>query len=131
VGGPADDDAVAEDPPGHRHRQVVLAQVQHRRAGRQRDVGPVVDGPQLPVALRGGREHLQQPQLVARLEALLAQLHHVHPARQRGVEEVGQVAPLPPPIGAQVEAGVSNVHERPGYAPPRRTGYGGARTGAR
>ena len=107
--GPAEDRLLAADPAGPRDRQVVLTQVQHVRAGGQRDVGPVVDREQGVVAGAGVREHLQCGELGLRLErtvaALVAQLHDVHAAGQRGVEELGEVPALGAGVGAQVEAG--------------------------
>ncbi|GAA3149486.1 hypothetical protein GCM10010466_45550 [Planomonospora alba] len=58
----------------------------------------------MPVA--GVTEDLQELQLLARLQALLAQLHDVDPAGEGGVEEVGEVPPVAAAVGAQVEAGV-------------------------
>ncbi len=103
VAAPPDQRVRAEDAPGHRHRQVVLAEVQHIRAGRQGDVGPVVHGQQPAVPPAGRREHLQQPQFLPRLQPLLAQLHDVHPGREHPIQELGQIPPVPPPVGAQVQ----------------------------
>jgi hypothetical protein len=106
VARPPDDRPGPEDPPRHRHRQVVLPQVKHVRPGRQGHVRPVVHRQQRAVPTAGGREHLEQRELLARLKPLLPQLHHVYPAAEDRVEEPGQVALGAPPIGAQVEPGV-------------------------
>ena len=89
-----------------RHRQVVLPEVEHVRPGRQGHVGPVVHRQQRAVPAAGGGEHLEQRELLARLEALLPQLHDVHPAAEDRVEELGQVALGAPPVRAQVKPGV-------------------------
>ena len=69
-------------------------------------LGPVVHRQQRAVPSAGGGEHLEQRELFARLEALLPQLHDVHPAAEDRVEEPGQVALGTPPVRAQVKAGV-------------------------
>ena len=53
--------SVADDLARDRHRQVVLAQVQDRRADRPGDVGAVVDREQRAVPLGSRGEHLEQP----------------------------------------------------------------------
>ena len=95
-----------EDAPRDRHRQVVLAQVEHVRPGGERDVRAVVHGQQPAVPPAGGREHLEQGEFLARLQALLPQLDDVHPGAEDRVEELRQVAPRPPGVRAQVEARV-------------------------
>ena len=106
VARPPDDRPGPEDPPRHRQRQVVLPEVEHVRPGREGDVGPVVHRQQRAVPAAGGREHLEQRELLARLEALLPQLHDVDPAAENRVEERGQVTLGAPPVGAQVQPGV-------------------------
>jgi hypothetical protein len=98
-----DQRAGPEDLPRHRHRQVVLPQVQHVRARRQGHVRPVVHREQPPVPPARFGEHLQQREFLPRLQALLPQLDDVHPARQRRVEKLAQVALPTPPVGAQVQ----------------------------
>ena len=100
---PADERARAEDAPRDRHRQVVLPQVEHVGPGGQRDVRAVVHGQQAAVPPAGVREHLEQREFLARLQALLPQLHDVHPGAEDGVEELRQVALGPPGVRAQVE----------------------------
>ena len=99
----ADERARAEDAPGDRHRQVVLPQVEHVGPGGERDVRAVVHGQQPAVPPAGGREHPEQGELLARLQALLPQLHDVHPGPEDRVEELRQIAQGPPRVRAQVE----------------------------
>ncbi len=80
--------------------------MKHVRPGRQGHVGPVVHRQQRAVPTARVGEHLEQRQLLARLKALLPQLHDVHPAAEDRVEELGQVALGAPPVRAQVEPGV-------------------------
>ena len=84
------------------HGVVVLAHVHAVGAGRQRQVGPVVDPQQRAVAVARGapaRGHRQQRVVGQRL---VAQLEHVHTARQRGVQ------------GGVADAGVADqVQPRP------------------
>ncbi len=124
VGGAPQQDVLARHAPRPRHRQVVLAQVQHVDARGQGDVGAVVGGDQRPVAARGVAEGGERVELVARLDVLVAQLDHVHPPAQGRVGEVGEVAPVAPGVGAQVEAGVGQALEAGG------TGGGGGGRGA-
>ena len=80
--------------------------MKHVRPGRQGHIGPVVHRQQRAVPTAGAREHLEQREFLARLEALLPQLHDVDPAAENRVEELGQVALGASPVGAQVEPGV-------------------------
>ena len=107
ISGPVADD-VARDG----QRQVVLAEVQHVGARRQRDVGAVVDRQQRVVPARRVGEHLERLQFLARLQraeplltgrALVAQLDDVDPARQRRVGEFGQVTALAAGVGAEIQ----------------------------
>ena len=124
----ADERAGAEDAPRHRHRQVVLAQVEHVGSGREGHVGPVVDRQQAAVPPAGPREHLEQREFLARLQALLPQLHDVHPGAEHGVEEPRQVTLGPPGVGAQVEPRVRQplpqvtAHRPIQSLPPGRVG---------
>ena len=68
MGGPADQRARTDDVARDRQRQVVLAQVQHVGARRDRDIGAVVDRQQRVVAARRVGEHLQCFQLLPGLE---------------------------------------------------------------
>ena len=68
MGGPADHRARADDVACDRQRQVVLAEVQHVGARRDRDVGAVVDREQSAVAARSIGENLQCLQLLPGLE---------------------------------------------------------------
>ena len=77
--------------PRDRHRQVVLAQVQHVGARRERHVRPVVHRQQAAVPPARVGEHLEQPELLLRLQALLPQLDDVHPRAEHGVQERDQV----------------------------------------
>jgi hypothetical protein len=99
----ADDHLRAQDLPRDRHRQVILAEVEHVGARGQRYVRAVVDRQQAAVPPACGREHLEQREFLARLQALLSQLHDVRPGAQHGVQERGQVTGGPAGIGAQVE----------------------------
>lgn len=59
---------------------------------------------------RGGvGEDGQVLQLLARLHALVAQLHDVHAVRQDGVEELGEVALALAGVRAQVQPGVGEL----------------------
>jgi hypothetical protein len=99
----ADERARAEDTPCDRHRQVILSQVQHVGPRGQRDVRAVVHRQQAAVPAAGGREHLEQREFLARLQALLPQLHDVYPGAEDGVQEPRQIAQGPPGVRAQVE----------------------------
>src|SRR5690606_10224292 len=57
----------------------------------------------VPLAHRA--HHLQRLQLLAGLQALVPELDDVHAAGEGGVQELLEVAPLAPGVGAQVEAG--------------------------
>ena len=134
-----DDHGVADDPAGDRHRKIILAEVQDRRLRRVRDVGTIVDREQFPVPLRGGREDLQEPEFVARLESLLSELHDVHAVCQYGIQELGEIALSLPGIRTQIEPGLRQRLARygrhiggryPMFSAPR-AGYRCHRTGAR
>ena len=56
-----------------------------------------------PCRRQAPREHLEQREFLARLQALLPQLHDVHPGAEHGVEEPRQVTLAPPGVRAQVE----------------------------
>ena len=112
MGGQADQRVRPDDLARDVQRQVALAQVQHVGAGRAGDVGAVVDREQGAVPAGRVGEDLARRQLVARLErpeplltgrTLVAQLDDVHPAGQRGVGELGQVAALTPGVGTQIQ----------------------------
>jgi hypothetical protein len=86
--------------------------VKHVGARGERDVGAVVDRHERAVAAGRVGEHLERFQLGAGLQrseplladrTLVTQLDDVHPACQRGVDELGQVAAFPAGVGAQVE----------------------------
>jgi hypothetical protein len=114
VGGPSDDDVVAEYLSRDGHRKVVLPQVEHVWMGGVGEVGPVVDRQQPAVPVAGVTEDLEQRELFARLESLLPQLDDVHARGEDRVEEVGQVTAVAPTVGAQVEASVRK--RGPGHA---------------
>jgi len=114
VAAAADERARAEDAPRDRHRQVVLPQVEHVSPGGERDIRAVVHGQQAAVTPARVREHLKQGELLARLQALLAQLDDVHPGAEDGVEEPRQVTLGPPGVRAQVEPRVRQP--RPQFA---------------
>jgi hypothetical protein len=84
--------------------------VQDVGTGGERHVGAVVHREQCPVPGARLREHLQRGELLASLQravaALVPQLEDVHPARERGVGERGEVAAGSAGVGAEVEAGV-------------------------
>ncbi len=65
---PADQDVRPDDLARDTDGQVVLTEMQHRRAGRPRDVRAVVDRPERAVPLGRRGEDLEQPQFLARLE---------------------------------------------------------------
>ncbi|CAM5477504.1 hypothetical protein SPURM210S_01116 [Streptomyces purpurascens] len=109
VRGPADQDVVAEDRAGCRHREVALAEVQHVGAGGVGDVRPVVDREQLAVPSTGVGEDGQPLQLLARLHALVPQLHDVDPTGQHGIEELHEVALPLAGVGAEVDPGVGEL----------------------
>ncbi len=102
----ADERARAEDAPRDRHGQVVLAQMEHVGPGGERDIRPVIHGQQPAVPPAGVREHLEQAEFLAGLQALLPELDNVHPGAEDRVEELRQVALGPAGVGAQVEARV-------------------------
>ena len=86
--------------------------MQHVGAGRAGDVGPVVDREQGAVPPRRVGEDRARRQLVAGFErpeplladrTLVAQLHNVHPACQRGIGELGQIAVLTTRVGTQIQ----------------------------
>jgi hypothetical protein len=81
----------AQDAPRGRHRQIVLAQVEHVGAGCEGHVGAVVDCQQATVPSACVSEHLQKFEFLACFESFLAQLHDVHPGAEDRVEELGQV----------------------------------------
>ena len=103
VAAESDDRAGAQNMPGDGDGEVVLSEVKHVRAGREGHVGAVVHRQQAAVPTARGGEYLQQRELFRGLEALLPQLHDVHPGGQHGVEEPGQVALAPPRVRAQVK----------------------------
>jgi hypothetical protein len=80
--------------------------VQDRRADGTGDIGPVVDGEQGAVSFRRRREQFEQPDLVAGLESLLAQLDDVDAPGENRVQELFEVAGARPGVGTQVQAGV-------------------------
>src|SRR5215475_13601136 len=98
-----DDGVVTNDLASNRHRQVVLSEVQDRRPAGTSDIGAVVHREELAVALRGGRERFEMAQLVARFEALLAELDDVDAAGQYRVEKVFGITLTLSGIGAQIE----------------------------
>ncbi len=66
--------------------------MKHVGARGERHVGAVVHREQRAVPFARLREDFQVPQLVPGFEALLAELDDVHPAGQRRIEELRQVA---------------------------------------
>ena len=109
MGGQADDGVGTEDAAGQRDRGVVLADVHPVGPDSQRQVGAVVEhegdaGTTTDVAHHGGP--LEQG---PGFELLVPQLHHVHPARNAGADEVGQIGPVRcaeiEVAGREVEAG--------------------------
>lgn len=100
------------DRAGDVDRQVVLAEVQDRRPHRARDVGTIVDCPQRAVPLGGRRERLEQPRLVAGLEALLAKLHDVDAVAEHGIQELLEVTVPRARVNAQVETGTTQAGHR-------------------
>src|SRR5215475_6778462 len=98
-----DDRLVADDLPSDRYRQIVLSEVQDRSPAGTSDVGAVVHREELSVPLSGGRERLQQAQLLVRFEALLAELDDVDAAGQHHVQKVFEITLTLSGIGAQIE----------------------------
>ena len=123
MAGQADQRGRPDDLARHFDGQIALAQVQHVGPGGVRDVGAVVDREQGAVAASRVGEDLAGRQLIARLEraealftgrTLVAQLDDVHPAGQRGVGELRQVAAFAPRVGAQIQPrpGKTFVHKQ-------------------
>jgi hypothetical protein len=76
--------------PGHRQREIVLAEVKHVRVGGVSDVGAIVDRDEGAVATRCVGEYLQglqlgscfqRPELLLAGRPLVTQLDDVDPAR--------------------------------------------------
>lgn len=127
-----DRDAAAHQATCGCHGQVALAEVQHGRGGDRGDVGAVVHRPEGAVALGHGAEHIEQLELGGGLEPLVAQLHDVDAARERGVDELGEVALPFAGVGAQVQAGGLEGHDASVAAPgePDVRARSGNRAGA-
>lgn len=84
-------------------RQIVLAEVQDRASRTRRDVGAVVDGPQLAVPLGGILQNLQDAQLGRRFECFVAKLNDVDTPAECGVDEVGEVTLAGTSIRAEIQ----------------------------
>src|SRR6185369_9020063 len=85
-----------------------------RSAGGVGNVGPVVDRPELAGGIGDLRQHLQEPQLVARFQALLSELDDVHSTGIGRREKVAKVTLALPGIGAQIEPGLREPGPRRG-----------------
>jgi hypothetical protein len=83
-------------------RQVTLPEVQDIRADGMGDIGAVVDREQRAMTSRRLGEHLRQSDLLACLETFLAELHDVDAARQRCIEELGDVTLVTPSVDTEV-----------------------------
>ena len=94
MGGEPDDGLGAQDAPGQRRRGVVLADVHAVGPRLEGEVGPVVHDE------RDAEVSADRPQGTGAgeegpgLEALLPQLHHVHPASHAGRHEPLEVGPV-------------------------------------
>ncbi len=99
----ADHRISADDLAGCPGCQIVLAEVQHVSAAGIGDIGAVVHRQQRSVRLAGRPEHLQVAQLLASLQALLAQLDDIDAAAEHLVKEAAQVTLALPRVGAQVQ----------------------------
>ncbi len=114
-----DDGVGTQDAPGQRDRRVVLAHVDAVRPRLEREVGPVVQHEGHAVVPAHRRRHLGPGQQRLGLELLVAQLDHVHAARDALAEERGQVRPV---RRAEVEAALGEVGPR-GHAPARALAF--------
>src|SRR5699024_8723471 len=102
--GAAEDHIGPEHGAGLSAGEVPLADVEDIGSGQEGDIGAVVDGEQLPVPPGRLPENLDGRDLGPGLEALVAQLDDVDASGISGIEELGQITPSAPGIGAQVEA---------------------------
>ena len=127
MGRAADEDVLPHDLARDGKRKVVLAEMQDRRACSPCDVGTIVHGEQRAMPLCRFREHLEQPQLVARLEPLLAQLHDVDPAGEDHIEKLRKVARPRARVGTEIEPGVSEHRPSVGLVPHGSSPQGGLR----
>src|SRR5699024_2562159 len=132
MGGAAEDHIVSEHGPGLSAGEVPLADVEDGGAGQEGDIGPVVDGEQLPVPPGCILERLEGRDLGTGLEGLVAQLDDVDAAGVGGVKELGKIALSAPGIGARVEArpaqpGLPRSSQRFGHVGVRSNirGHGG------
>ena len=116
VGREPDDRVGTQQLAGGAHRQVVLAHVDAVGAGRECQVGPVVDDQQRPgvVARRARHGGRGQQRVVAGV--LVAQLHDVDAAAQCGAQHHVEVTPARGGVGDEVQTGVREAqngkHER-------------------
>jgi hypothetical protein len=116
VGGATEDRPLVQVLAGRRRVPVGLAQVQHVGVEPASKFGGVVDADNPLMLHRCVSGDLQGLQLSLRLQVLLPDLHDVHPAHERGGQELGQIALLLAGVGAEVEAG----QPEPGVQPHQR-----------
>ncbi len=110
----ADDHVRSDDAARRLRAQVALPDVQDVGAGQRGDVGAIVHRQQRSVGVDHPAEVGEDREFLTRLEdaearfprrALVPELHDADPAGERRVDEVEQVAALPPRIRAQIEPG--------------------------
>jgi glycine oxidase len=102
--GQSDQHVWPHDFAGLRDGHVALAHVNAVGAYRRGDVGAVVENEQGPVGIAGVGRHRGRFGEELVLEVLLAQLHHVHTARDRGRQEVREVAVAGHAVAHEVQA---------------------------
>ena len=111
MGRQPDDHGRADEPARDCHRKVALAHVDPVRSESRRHVGTVVDHEERSVPSRRRGEHLAPCKEIAGLGILFPELDDVGPRAEDHIEEVLQVATVPPGIG-------DNVQTRPRQAIP-------------
>ena len=102
--GQPDHGVPAEEAPGGRQRDVLLADVEHRRAGERGEVRTVVDGPEPAVPAARLLQDPEQFEFLGRLDGLVPQLDDVDAAGEGGIHEVPEIAAVLAGVGAQVQA---------------------------
>lgn len=122
VSGEADDRLLSDDSACDVRGEVFLPEVEDRRAGDAGDVRAVVDRPQLPVPGCDLGKHVEDFELLAALDGLVAQLDDVDTAGVGGVDEVGEVALAGAGVGAEVELCGGEGHEASVSARPVHPG---------
>lgn len=101
---------LADDPARARPGQIALAEVQDRGCRGGGDVGAIVDRPQPAVPLGDLAQDAEELELLSGFEPLVAQLDDVDPAREGGIDEVGEVSAVAAGVGAEVQLSVGEEH---------------------